>query len=261
MFQFRVPKHPVVDVDAPALIKEASLLLPNPARRKFLTGAVGLGTLTLLTGYEVTDGFSAENALKIISRFNDKVQAALFDPDKFAPSFAEKDITRPFPFNAFYAEEEAPEIAGNDYVLEVGGKVSEEKSWSLAEIAALPREIQITQHICIEGWSAIGRFEGVPLHTFLKRVGADLKALYVEFRCDDGYSTSLDMATALHPQTQLTLMLNDEVLPRRNGYPIKVRVPTKLGFKNPKHVTEMIVTNEYRDGFWEAYGYNWFSGL
>ncbi len=90
----------------------------------------------------------------------------------------------------------------------------------------------------------------MPFRHFLEKIGADLRALYVEFRCDDGYSTSLDMATALHPQTQLTLKLNDETLPRRNGYPMKLRVPTKLGFKNPKHITEIIVTNEYRDGFW-----------
>jgi DMSO/TMAO reductase YedYZ molybdopterin-dependent catalytic subunit len=237
------------------------MLMPSPARRRFLTGAVGLGTITLLTGCEVTDGVSAENALKYISRFNDRVQAMLFDPDQLAPSHDPSVITRPFPFNAFYAEDEAPEIDGADYLLEVGGMVSEPKGWSLAEIAALPRETQITQHICIEGWSAIGKFEGVPLRHFLERVGADKNAAYVEFRCEDGYSTSLDMASALHPQTQLTLMLNDEPLPRRNGYPIKVRVPTKLGFKNPKHIVEMIVTNEYKDGFWEAYGYNWFSGL
>jgi DMSO/TMAO reductase YedYZ molybdopterin-dependent catalytic subunit len=262
MFQFRFPKRrPNPDVDARALIREAALLLPSPARRKFLTGAVGLGTITMLTGCEVTDGVSAENALRVISRFNDRVQAALFDPLKLAPSYDPSLITRPFPFNAFYAEDEVPEIEEADYRLEIGGMVSEKRSWTLAEIAALPKQTQVTQHICIEGWSAIGKFSGVPLRHFLERVGADQNAAYVEFRCDDGYSTSLDMPTALHPQTQLTLELNEETLPKRNGYPIKVRVPTKLGFKNPKHITEMIVTNEYKDGFWEAYGYNWFSGL
>ncbi len=168
----------------------------------------------------------------------------MFNPERLAPTHAVTDIVRPFPFNAFYAEDEAPEIDSADYALEVGGMVSEKKTWTLAEIAALPREIQITEHICIEGWSAVGKFEGVPFRHFLEKIGADLRALYVEFRCDDGYSTSLDMATALHPQTQLTLKLNDETLPRRNGYPMKLRVPTKLGFKNPKHITEIIVTND-----------------
>jgi DMSO/TMAO reductase YedYZ molybdopterin-dependent catalytic subunit len=261
MFQSRFRARKPVDIDGPALIKEAALLLPSPARRLFLKGAVGIGTLTLLTGCEVTDGYSAENALRYVSAFNDRVQSLLFNPDTLAPGFAPEAITRPFPFNAFYAEDEAPEIAEADWQLAVAGKVSNTKSWTLGDIAKLPQETQITQHICIEGWSAIGEFQGVRLSHFLDLIGADKTASYVEFRCDDGYSTSLDMPTALHPQTQMTLRLNGETLPRRNGYPIKIRVPTKLGFKNPKHITELIVTNEYKEGYWEAYGYNWFSGL
>ena len=92
-------------------------------------------------------------------------------------------------------------------------------------------------------------------------VGADRRARYVQFRCADGYSTSLDMASALHPQTQMTFEFDGRTLPRSYGYPMKIRVPTKLGFKNPKHVVELVVSNDYIEGFWERYGYNWFSGL
>ncbi len=77
----------------------------------------------------------------------------------------------------------------------------------------------------------------------------------------EGYSTSIDMATALHPQTQMILGFDGQVLPRAYGFPMKVRMPTWLGFKNPKHVTEMVVTNDYRGGYWEDQGYNWHSGL
>ena len=119
----------------------------------------------------------------------------------------------------------------------------------------------MTRHICIEGWSAIGKWTGTPLAEFLRRVGADTRARYVFFRCAEGYSTSIDMPTALHPQTQMTFRFADAILPRQYGFPMKVRMPTKLGFKNPKHVVELIVTNEYMGGYWENQGYNWFSGL
>ena len=92
------------------------------------------------------------------------------------------------------------------------------------------------------------------------RIGADTRARYVAFKCADGYSTSLDMATALHPQTQMTFKFADEILPRAYGFPMKIRVPTKLGFKNPKHIMAMFVTNTYPGGYWEDQGYNWFSG-
>jgi DMSO/TMAO reductase YedYZ molybdopterin-dependent catalytic subunit len=83
----------------------------------------------------------------------------------------------------------------------------------------------------------------------------------VHFTCPDGYSTSIDMASALHPQTQMTLRFDGEVLPTRLGFPLRIRIPTKLGFKNPKHVVGLSVLNHYTGGYWEDQGYNWFSGL
>jgi DMSO/TMAO reductase YedYZ molybdopterin-dependent catalytic subunit len=89
-----------------------------------------------------------------------------------------------------------------------------------------------TRHICIEGWSAIGDWRGVPFKAFLERIGADTTAKYVGFKCADRYYSSLDMATALHPQTQLTLDFGTQPLPTKYGYPLKLRAPTKLGFKS-----------------------------
>ena len=99
------------------------------------------------------------------------------------------------------------------------------------------------------------------LRTFLERVGADTSARYVGFKCEDDYYTSLDMATALHPQTLLAFRYADQILPAKYGFPMKLRVPTKLGFKNPKHIRAIFVTNDYPGGYWEDQGYNWFSGL
>ena len=80
------------------------------------------------------------------------------------------------------------------------------------------------------------------------------------FRCADRYFTSIDMPTALHPQTQMTLRFDGETLPRSFGFPLRIRMPTKLGFKNPKYVISMEVTNDYKGGYWEDQGYNSFSG-
>jgi DMSO/TMAO reductase YedYZ molybdopterin-dependent catalytic subunit len=248
-------------VDPKLLIRDAARLLPDPSRRLFLRSAAGLGAITMLTGCDIIDSDAAEGALARISRFNDRVQALLFNPNKLAPTYPESMVNRPFRFNAFYDEDEAPEVDGDSYKLEVGGLVDEKKSWSLPELYALPQEKQITRHVCVEGWSEIGSWTGARLSDFLKRVGADTRAKYVWFQCAEGYSNTIDMPTALHPQTQMTFRFADEILPRKFGFPMKIRIPTKLGFKNPKHVIAMHVTDKDLGGYWEDRGYNWFSGL
>ncbi|MCE3257248.1 MAG: oxidoreductase, molybdopterin binding protein, partial [Nitrobacter vulgaris] len=249
-------------VDKQLLVKDAVKLLPDPARRRFISGGASLGALTLLTGCEVSDSFSAERLLIQISKFNDKVQAAIFNPNTLAPTYTKADITRPFPFNGYYPEAEAPDIDGEDYKFDVRGLVDNRKSWTLDELYQLPEATQITRHVCVEGWSAIGSWSGTPLRDFLKLIGADTSAKYFWFQCADvdGYNSPLDMATALHPQTQMAFKFDGEILPRKYGYPMKIRVPTKLGFKNPKYVIAMEVTNDYKGGYWEDQGYNSFSG-
>jgi DMSO/TMAO reductase YedYZ molybdopterin-dependent catalytic subunit len=254
-------RKPIPGVDKQLLIRDAAKLLPDPTRRLFLRGAGSLGALTFLTGCDILDGAGAEGVLRKISTFNDGAQALLFNPNKLAPTYPESMITRPFPFNAYYSLDEAPEVDGASYKLQVGGLVENKKSWTLEELYALPQEKQVTRHICVEGWSAIGSWTGVRLSEFLRRVGADTRAKYVWFRCAEGYSTTIDMPTALHPQTQMTFKFDNEILPRAYGFPMKIRMPTKLGFKNPKYVVEMAVTDKDLGGYWEDQGYNWHSGL
>jgi len=243
-----------------AVVKEALSRLEQPARRIFMQRSLTLGGLSMLTGCAITDDKSAETALMRISRMNDKVQAWLFDPNRLAPTYPESMITRPFPFNAFYGEEEVPEVDSDDFRLEVSGLVADKRVWTLPELRAMPQADQITRHICVEGWSAIGRWGGVRFSDFLHRVGADLNAKYVGFKCADDYYTSIDMPTALHPQTLLTLTYDGQVLPEKYGFPMKLRMPTKLGYKNPKHIQAIFVTNTYPGGYWEDQGYNWFGG-
>jgi DMSO/TMAO reductase YedYZ molybdopterin-dependent catalytic subunit len=255
----RIRKNPA-GVDPELLVRDAARLMPDPTRRLFLRGGASLGALAFLAGCDIVDSASAEHVLMKISYFNDRAQAWLFNPNKLAPTYPDSAVRRPFPFNAYYPEEDAPDVDKDDYKLEVGGMVDNKKSWTLDELYALPQETQITRLVCVEGWSAIGKWTGTPLREFLRRVGADTRAKYVWFRCAEGYSTSIDMPTALHPQTQMTFKFDGEILPRKYGFPMKVRMPTKLGFKNPKHVMEMAVTDKYLGGYWEDQGYNWFSG-
>ena len=229
-------------------------------RRLFLKRGLSMGALTLLAGCDVTNQESVQKVLWAMSHWNDRVQDWLFDPNRLAPEFPESRITKPFPFNAFYSVNEAPAVDGTSYKLEISGLVREKKPWTLPELHALPQVSQVTRHICVEGWSAIGKWSGVRFSDFLQRIGADTTAKYVGFKCADDYYTSIDMPTALHPQTQLTLRFGDQILPREYGFPMKLRMPTKLGFKNPKHITALFVTNENPGGYWEDQGYNWYSG-
>jgi DMSO/TMAO reductase YedYZ molybdopterin-dependent catalytic subunit len=254
-------RKPVTGVNPKLLVKDAARLLPNPSRRLFLRQVGSLGALAMLTGCDITDAASAEKTLRKISEFNDWVQARLFNPDRLAPTYPDSAVTRPFPFNAYYAETEAPDVDEERYRLIIDGLVANKQPWTLDALALLPQETQITRLVCVEGWSAIGKWSGVRLRSFLERIGADLNAKYVHFVCAEGYSSSIDMPTALHPQTQMTLAFDGQTLPTRLGFPLRIRIPTKLGFKNPKHVIGLTVLNNYTGGYWEDQGYNWFSGL
>lgn len=232
----------------------------NIERRLFLRQGLSLGALALLTGCDITNQEDVGKMLHIMDGWNNRAQALLFDPTKLAPEYPESMITKSFPFNAFYGENEIPVIDPENYQLELAGLIRDRKPWTLPELHALPQASQVTRHICVEGWSAIGKWSGTPFRSFLERIGADTTAKCVGFKCDDDYFTSIDMATALHPQTLLTFRFGDQILPAKYGFPMKLRVPTKLGFKNPKHIRAIYVTNEYPGGYWEDQGYNWFSG-
>src|ERR1700723_2029427 len=214
-------------VPRPAISKaELQPELAPLRRRGLLRGGLSLGALSLLTGCDLSTHSGVDAALEAMLRFDDRVQALLFSRARLA----------------------------------VSGLVTEKAPWSLAALRSLPQQSQITRHICIEGWSQIGQWSGVPLHVFLRRVGADLRARYVSFTCFDGYSTSLDMASALHPQTILALDFEFQPLAPQWGSPLRLRIPTKLGFKSAKNLQSIEVMNTDPGGYWENQGYDWFSG-
>src|ERR1700719_5083946 len=112
-------RNPIRGVDPQLLIRDAAKLLPDPTRRFFLRGGASLGALAFLAGCDILDGPTAESALQKISYFNDRVQGWLFNPNRLAPTYPDSMVTRPFPFNAYYPEEDAPEVDKDDYALEV----------------------------------------------------------------------------------------------------------------------------------------------
>jgi DMSO/TMAO reductase YedYZ molybdopterin-dependent catalytic subunit len=241
------------------IVKDAEKLL-DPSRRLFGKNVLSLGALMMLTGCNLSTPKSVETMLARISRLNDKAQAWLFDPNRLAPEYPEAMITRPFPFNAFYPENQVPHVDVHSYRLKLSGKVDNKTPVKLADLQAMPQFSQVTRHICVEGWSAIGKWGGVQFSQFLRRIGADTTAKYIGFKCADNYYQSIDMPTALHPQSILALTYDGQPLPAKYGFPMKLRMPTKLGYKNPKHITEIFVTNNYPGGYWEDQGYNWFGG-
>jgi len=247
-------------LDSESIIKDARKELQSSSRRLFGRRILTLGGLALLSGCDLKTDESVNTMLRRMSSFNDRAQALLFDPNTLAPTYPESMITRPFPFNAFYDIDEVPEVDSRTYRLELSGLVKGKRIWSLDELHAMPQQSQITRHICIEGWSAIGKWGGVRFSDFLLRAGADTTAKYVALHCADNYWTSIDMPTALHSQTLLTLTYDGDTLPAKYGFPMKLRIPTKLGYKNPKHIVAISVGNEFPGGYWENQGYNWFGG-
>ena len=230
-------------------------------RRKLLRGGLSLGALTMLTGCDIGDSGSVQNALRAMSRLNDTIQGLIFRPDHLAPTYAESQVVKPPRFNAFYDPADVKPVNAATWKLELAGLVQNKTPWTIDKMVGLPEQEIIIRHICVEGWDYIGQWSGVSLRLFLETIGADLKARYVAFRCADDYWGSIDMATALHPQTILATKYARAPIADPFGFPLRLRTATKLGFKNPKWITAIEVTNDYPGGYWEDKGFNWFSGI
>jgi len=194
--------------------------------------------------------------------FSDWASAELFRSDHLAPTFAGSDVTEfsKFPLNTYDVDD--PEIDLSNWNLSVSGAVQKPGSYTLAQIQALPKVAQNTRHVCVEGWDVIGRFGGARLSEFLNMIGADRSARFITLECADDYYESLDMSTALHPQTLLCYEMYDQPLTRGHGAPLRLNVPTKIGYKQAKYLTGLKVTRVLeKAGYWEDQGYSEFYGL
>jgi DMSO/TMAO reductase YedYZ molybdopterin-dependent catalytic subunit len=237
---------------------------PRTDSRKFKT--ISRRELLKLTPAVVLGAFAIPRLQKPLLKaglgFSDWASARLFRSGHLVPTFADTDLTpfANFPINDYDVDD--PEVDFEKWTLTVAGSVQRPGDYTLAQIQALPRVTQNTRHVCVEGWDVIGRFGGVRLSDFLKTIGADPAARFVTVECADNYYESLDMATAMHPQSLLCYEMYGQPLTREHGAPLRLSIPTKIGYKQAKYLTDLKVSHVLQKvGYWEDQGYSLFSGL
>ena len=195
--------------------------------------------------------------------FTDRVGAATFRPGHLAPTFADAAVLpfEEFPYNYYLVPE--PPFDLDAWRLEVSGAVARPGLYDLDDFRRLPRVTQNTRLVCVEGWEAVGNFGGVAIASFLDHVGADPAARFLELECADDYYQSIDMASARHPQSLLCDEMYGRPLDRGHGAPLRLAMPTKLGYKQAKYLTRLKVSHVLGDrrGLWEDQGYSWYGGI
>jgi DMSO/TMAO reductase YedYZ molybdopterin-dependent catalytic subunit len=193
----------------------------------------------------------------------DWAAALTFRPMHLAPTFADDELTPldKFPVNSYLTDD--PEIDFEEWRLDVSGLVTRPKAYGLDGLRRLPKIVQNTRHLCIEGWDVIGNFGGVTIADVLRDVGTAPDACFVEIKCADDYYESIDMASAFHVQSLLCYEMYGAPLTREHGAPLRLVMPTKLGYKQAKYITALRVTSvpSSRRGYWEDQGYPWHGGL
>jgi DMSO/TMAO reductase YedYZ molybdopterin-dependent catalytic subunit len=205
-------------------------------------------------------------------------QRLLVGRNALAREFSVADLSPVFRSNGT-ADPDTPEynaLAADEFRqwrLKVDGLVARPQALSLADLRAMAARTQITRHDCVEGWSAIGQWRGVPLSAVLNTAGLAPEAKYIVFYCADilesgadPYYESIDLIDAFHPQTILAYDLNGKVLPVANGAPLRLRIERQLGYKQAKYVMRIAAVESLsqisggKGGFWEDRGYEWYAG-
>jgi DMSO/TMAO reductase YedYZ molybdopterin-dependent catalytic subunit len=249
-------------------------------RRRFIARSLALGGAALLAGCDRlsrTEWFP--RLLEKTEAVTRRAQHLVTSRRSMAQEFSEADLSPQFRSNGTANPDDAAYQAlvangFSDYRLKVYGLVDSPRSFTLAELHALPSRMQITRHDCVEGWSAIGKWKGAQLGAMLDSVGVQPNARYVVFHCADPmdgrgtrYYESIDMEDAHHPQTLLAYALNDKPLPVANGAPIRLRVERQLGYKMAKYVMAIELVDSFahigggKGGYWEDQGYEWYAGI
>jgi len=193
---------------------------------------------------------------------SDWASSKWFRRNHLAQEYADSELTpfEKFPLNSYDVDD--PGVDLDNWTLTVSGDVQRPGEYKLSQITSLPKVTQNTRHICVEGWDVVGSFGGAKLSDFLKLVGANDHAKFLYFECEDDYYESLDMAAALHPQSQLCYEMYGQPLTRGHGAPLRLRVPTKIGYKQAKYLTSLRVTDILtKKGYWEDQGYSGYYGL
>jgi DMSO/TMAO reductase YedYZ molybdopterin-dependent catalytic subunit len=256
---------------------------PGAPRRTWLGRAVAAGGAMALAGCDrITQSRSGQAVLSSAEGLNLKVQRFFLRPTTLAEEFTEADISPAFrangtlsPPDGGYRTLAADGFAG--WRLRVDGLVETPLDLSLADLRGRPSRTQITRHDCVEGWSCIGKWQGVQLVHLLKEAKLKPQAKYLVFHCADTmesrpegpvrYYESLDLEDAFHPQTILAYAMNGEPLAVPHGAPLRLRVERQLGYKQAKYLMRIEAVDSLKGfgkgkgGYWEDYGYAWYAGI
>ena len=240
-------------------------------RRKFIGAAlgVGAGVTGLAAAARLAEHYRlvppTTGALYAAGETLTYASQRLLTASSSAREFRRAEIS-PVPFaNSEAPKEEsyrASQARGfTDWRVMVEGLVARPQSFSLAELRAFPAATQITQLICEEGWSFVAEWQGAVLRTVLERAGILPQARFVAYySADPFWMDSIDMADALHPQTQLTYAMNGRDLPIGHGGPLRMRVPRQLGYKSAKFVNRIVVMDRPLTYPGEV-DYSWYAGI
>ena len=248
--------------------------------RRRLIGSLGAGAGgLLLSGCDkINASPTVQSLLGLGEKATFKAQRIVSDRAALAPEYSAADMSPVFRTNG-NRDPGTPEYAAHvangfaDWRLAVDGLVANPLSLSLAQIRGLPRRTQITRHDCVEGWSAIGQWTGLPLGMLLKQAGLRASARYLVFHCADSfganpYYESIDLIDAFHPQTILAWAMNGQALDVGHGAPLRLRVERQLGYKQAKYVMRVEAVASLagvgggKGGFWEdVSGYQWYAGI
>ena len=231
-------------------------------RRAFLRLGIAAGTASLAAACGWDGGNLLRPRLLSISRVNDWVgEKVLFSPTRLAPTYSASERSMSLP--SYYISESTPVLQNPAaWRLAVDGLVANPLSLTLDDLMRMPRTSYTVKHHCVEGWTAIATWAGVPVSAIVQRAAARPTARYILFKSFDAeYSNGWDMASAMHPQTILAYAMNDNPLPASHGAPLRLYSPTKLGYKMTKYLVSMTFTEERPGGYWEDQGYPWFGGI
>lgn len=249
-------------------------------RRRFLARGLAAAGASLLGGCdsELSDQPWVKRILDSAEALTYASQRALVSPTALAREYSEADISKDFKANGSLDvdDDDYQKLSVNgfaDWTLKIGGLVEKPMELALADLRAMPARTQITRHDCVEGWSCIGKWTGVPLKALLDNAQLKANARYIVFYCADDigglgkYYESVDLEDAFHPQTILAYDMSDAPLPIRHGAPLRLRVERQLGYKMAKYVMRIEAVDSLsgirggRGGLWEDEGYAWYAGI
>jgi DMSO/TMAO reductase YedYZ molybdopterin-dependent catalytic subunit len=235
-------------------------------RRDFLRLGLAAGPASLIAACGWDGGALLEPRLRMVSRINDWVGEHILQSNR--------RLAREYPISARTPEQAFPaySITYNrqrrfpdppaDWALEVGGLVRKPVRLTLPMLQAMPSVTYTVKHHCVEGWTAVATWTGVPVSSVLALVEPLPTARYLRFDSfDSGYSNGWDLTSAAHPQTILAYARNDQPLPSTRGAPLRLYSPVKLGYKLTKYLSAMTLTAERHGGYWEDQGYPWLGGV